>query len=51
MDSVALVSGRVTIPVSAALATPSGWAVSGLVAIWLLLRTTLVAGGRRGRAH
>lgn len=51
MDSVALVSGRVTVPVSAALATPSGWAISGLVAIWLLLRTAFVAGGRRRRAH
>ena len=50
MESVALLSGRVTIPVSAALATPSGWAVSGLAAIWLLIRTTFVAGGRR-RVH
>lgn len=49
MESVALVSGLVTIPVSAALATPSGWAVSGLAAIWLLIRTTFVASGRRRR--
>jgi hypothetical protein len=54
MDSagrVVRVSERLTIPLTVALTTPTGWAVSGLVAVWILLRAGVSAGRRRRRAH
>lgn len=48
---VVRVSDRLTIPLTLALTTPMGWAVSGLIALWILLRAGGSAGRRRRRAH
>ena len=54
MDSagrVVRVSERLTIPLTVALTTPTGWVVSGLVAIWTLLGAAGSTGRRRRRAR
>ncbi len=46
VESAARLAGHVAMPVFAALATPAGWTMSGLMAIWLVIRTSGVPAGR-----